>query len=62
MNEYIKICKEALDEGIDFTMSNVHTAVARARTGLPNKLLGGEARECVYGAALDIKLKRRKNG
>jgi len=25
MNEYIKLCQKALEEGIDFTQANVHT-------------------------------------
>ena len=51
MNEYIKVCYDALNEGIDFTMANKHTGQA-----LPLKMHHsaylGEKIGCIYGEML----------
>lgn len=51
MNEFIKVCRHAEEEGIDFTTANTHTGLA-----LPFKMHHAEYLAeklgCIYGPAL----------
>lgn len=54
MNEYIKLCKAAHEQGIDFTQANIHTGQALPMESYHIEYLG-EKLGCIYGPALDEK-------
>jgi hypothetical protein len=47
-NEYIKLCREALDQGIDFTQTNVHSDKSLPMKGYHAEYLT-EKLACIYG-------------
>src|SRR5690606_39064603 len=59
MNEYIKLCGAALEQGIDFTLTNVHSG----RAALPmedfHRAYIEEKLDCIYGVSLDTLLASR---
>lgn len=54
MNEYIAICRNAHEQGVDFTQANIHTGGS-----IPienhNVAYLGEKLACIYGPSLDEK-------
>lgn len=48
MNEYIKLCQQASDAGIDFMMANQHTGAALPIAEF-NAAYIGEKMGCIYG-------------
>lgn len=51
MNEYIKMCEEALDQGIDFTQCNVHTGQSLPMEFHHAAYLG-EKLGCIYSTSI----------
>lgn len=51
MNEFIKTCRRAFDEGQDFTQANVHSGQALPMKTYEADYLG-EKFECIYGPTL----------
>jgi hypothetical protein len=51
INEYIKLCQEAHDAGIDFTQSNTHTGQPLPMPEHSARYLG-EKLDCIYGPSL----------
>src|SRR5690242_4567859 len=52
INEYINLCEEALEQGIDFTTCNVHLGRALPVADRHAAYLG-EKLGCIYGTALN---------
>lgn len=55
MNEYIKICARALEQGKDFTETNIHTGEALTIEAYEAAYLR-EKLECIFGTSLNIQL------
>jgi hypothetical protein len=54
MNEYIKVCRNAIAKDIDFTEANIHSGTALPMT--PYELdYAREKFECIYGASFKNK-------
>jgi len=51
MNEYIKICRQAADAGIDFTQANTHSGVPLPMHDFEALYLA-EKLNCILGPAL----------
>jgi len=51
MNEYIKVCQEAVEVGVDFTECTAHTGKMLPMKGYHADYLG-EKLECIYGPSL----------
>jgi len=51
MNEYIKLCREALKQGIDFTQASTHTGVALPFQAFHIAYLGDKL-DCIYGPSI----------
>lgn len=51
MNEYIKICRDSLESGIDFTECNIHSGKPLAIQPFQAAYLA-EKFECIFGASL----------
>jgi hypothetical protein len=53
MNEYIKLCQAALDQGIDFTATTIHgSGKALPMEDFHRRYLH-EKLQCIYGVSLD---------
>jgi len=59
MNEYIKACEAALDEGIDFTQCNTHSRHPLPIEPFHAKYIG-EKLGCIYGPSLASNPKSRE--
>jgi hypothetical protein len=57
MNEYIKLCEEALAQGIDFTEASIHGGKSLPMQSYQRDYLN-EKLECIYGRSLDELSKR----
>jgi hypothetical protein len=53
MTEYIKLCRVALDNGVDFTRTNVHSAGAVLPMEDYHRAYLEEKLSCIYGVSLD---------
>lgn len=53
MNEYIKLCRNALDQGIDFTETSVHGGGQPLPMAEYERDYLNEKLECIYGVSLD---------
>ena len=51
MNEYIKICRQALEKGIDFRQANTHNEIALPMETFQMAYLA-EKLDCIYGPTL----------
>lgn len=59
MNEYIKVCENALRDGEDFTTFNIHCRNQK----IPGYMLDyfQEKMSCILGVDLDVKIRNSKN-
>jgi hypothetical protein len=58
MNEYIKLCREALAQGIDFTATTIHgSGQALPMQGFHRRYLD-EKLQCIYGVSLDALMRQ----
>ncbi len=59
MNEYIKLCANALEQGIDFTQTSIHgSGVALPMRSFERDYLN-EKLECIYGVSLDDLMQKK---
>lgn len=61
MNEYIKLCRNALERGIDFTETSVHGGKALPMQSYERDYLS-EKLECIYGTSLEAIMGDAKKG
>lgn len=57
MNEYIKICQQSLEQGIDFTLVNTHTKGQALAVKEYNTRYLKEKLNCIFDNCYDIELK-----
>lgn len=56
MNEYIKLCQQSLDQGIDFTACSIHTG-GHLITHDYNLNYISEKLECIFGTSANIAIR-----
>lgn len=57
INEYIKLCENALDNGVDFTRTDVHSASMVLPMEDFHRDYLNEKLQCIYGVSLDSLMK-----
>ncbi|MGW8177809.1 MAG: hypothetical protein ACWGQW_03330 [bacterium] len=55
MNEYIKVCEQTMEDGVDFTRCNQHGGEKLKVHGYNISYLK-EKLECIFGTTLDVQL------
>ena len=61
MNEYIKVCEQSTEKGIDFTEVNIHTGLTMAFKDYNLDYIA-EKFNCIYGSSIDVHLKLKEEG